>query len=142
MTDQPAIDPNSDELSDLLAKWHEAKQQADQWKTTENMLRLKIFGGLFPNPEPGPKNKVRLPFNMALIGDYRINYTIDQPAMLASRSLIEPATFEEVISWTPKVREAKFRDLDPEVRRPFTTFITAAPGTPGIELKPADKVRW
>lgn len=144
------IDPTSQELSDLLSSWDEAKKQLDHWKTRENMLRLQIFGGLFDDPVPGKGNKVRLPYDMALVADYRINYTIDQAAMDASRSvinpdgsrLIEPAVFDSVISFRPSVKDAAFRDLDDDTRRPFTVFITAAPGTPGIEIKPANKVRW
>ncbi len=137
------IDPASQEFSDLLAAWHHAEEQANHWKTQENMLRNQIFAGAFGDePKPGKDNKVRLPYDMALIGDYRINYTIDQAAMEASKSLIDPAVFDEVISYRASVKAAAFRDLDDDTRRPFTVFITAAPGTPGLEIKPANKVRW
>lgn len=136
------IDPNSQELSDLLGQWHEAKEQAGSWDAKEKALRLRIFGGLFPNPIPGARNRVRLPFNMALIGDYRLNYKVDEAGMTASRSIIDPAVFESVISFRPSVRDVAFRELDADTQRPFTVFITVSPGTPGIELKPADKVRW
>ncbi len=142
MSDFPPIDPNSEELSDLLTQWHAAKAEVESANAKEIALRLRIFGGLFPEPLPGQQNKVRLPFNMALIGDYRLNYKVDDAVMQASRPLIDPADFEAVISFKAGVRAAAFRDLPDERRHLFTPFITVSPGTPGIELKPADKVRW
>lgn len=143
MSDEPdVLDPNGEELNNLLTQWHEAKQQADHFNALENSLRRRIFNGLFPNPSPNKTNKVRLPHDMALIGDYRLNYKIDDPAMQASRTLIDPALFDEVITFRPSVRDAAFRELTSEQRQPFTNFITVTPGTPGIELKPATSVRW
>lgn len=137
------MDPASPEFSLLLEKWHEAEANAAHWKEEENALRIKIFGEAFGDePKAGKDNKIRLPYDMALIGDYRINYTIDQAALDTSRQLIDPAVFDSVISYRPSVKAAAFRDLDDDTRRPFTNFITAAPGTPGLEIKPASKVRW
>lgn len=141
-TDFPPIDPMSDELSELLNEWHAAKAQANEWAAKETALRLRIFGGLFPTPVPGAGNKVKIPYNMALIGTYRLNYRVDEAAMSQSRSLIEPATFEEVITFKPSVRDGAFRALPDADRNLFVPFVTVSPGTPGIELKPADKVRW
>ena len=118
------------------------KAQVDEWTAKEVALRLQIFGGLFPTPVPGAGNKVRIPYDMALIGTYRLNYRVDEAAMSQSRSLIDPATFESVISFRPNVRDAAFRDLPDDERNLFTPFITVSPGTPGIEIKPASKVRW
>lgn len=136
------LDPNGEELSELLTQWDEAKREAASWTAKEVALRKQIFDGLFPAPVPGQGNKVRLPFKMALIGDYRLNYRVDEAGMMATRPLIDPAVFDSVIGFRPSVRDAKFRELDSEVQRPFTGFITVTAGTPGLELKPADKVRW
>lgn len=140
MTD--LIDPNSTEFSDLLSQWYEAQEQLSAIKAREMMLRKQIFDSQFPDPVPGKGNKVRLPHNMGLIGDYKLNYKIDQPVMLATKASIDPILFDDVISFSPSVRDAKFREMTDEQRRPFTGFITVSPGAPALEIKPADKIRW
>lgn len=132
----------TDAYTNLLNEWFEVQKEIAPLKAREMALRKQLFDTAFPEPVPGAGNKARLPFNMGLVGTYKLSYTIDQPAMFATRPSIAPEVFEEVISFTPGVRDAKFRDLDDDTRRPFTGFITVKPGAPSLEIKPADKIRW
>lgn len=125
----------------LLDEWYEAKQNAEQWAQKEVALRKQIFAEAFPSPDVGT-NKVKLPHGMALIGTYRMNYRIDQAALEESRSLIPAETLEAVINYRPEIRDGKFRALSDEEQLLFAPFVTITPGTPGLEIKSAKKVRW
>lgn len=128
-------------INDLLTEWADAKRNADAWTVREKALRNEIFTLAFPTPIPGT-NKVRIDFGMALIGDYRINYQIDKAAMEASRGFIPGEVFDSVINFRPEVRDGAWRKLSDENKKLFGPFITEKPGTPGLEVKPQNKVRW
>lgn len=128
-------------IAELLSEWYEAKQQADAWKVKELELRNAIFKAAFPNPTFGT-NKIKIEHGMALIGDYRMNYRIDRPAMEESRGFIPVDMFDSVISYRPEVKAGGWNKLDDENKKLFGTFITETPGTPGLEIKPQNKVRW
>ena len=130
------------EYTDMLTEWFEVQKQLAPLKAREMALRRNLFETAFPSPVPGKGNKARLPHGMGLIGNYTLNYTVDQPAMFATRPDIDPVVFDEVISFSPSVRDAAFRKLADDIRRPFTGFITVKPGSPSLEIKPADKIRW
>ena len=130
-----------DTLDKLLTQWHEAVQQADHWKIKEMALRKQIFDGMFIDPKVGT-NKIKIAHGMALIGDYRINYKIDKPALEASRGFIPANILDDIISYRPEVRDGAWRKLDDEGKKLFGGVITETPGSPGLELKPQNKVRW
>lgn len=131
-------------ISEQLDKWFEAKKNAEYWVEQERTLRKDVFGYAFAFPKPGKKNKLKIEHGMALIGDYKLNYKIDQPALTDARSAgeIPNATINQVISWTPKIRDAQFEALDNEMKVKFAAFVTIEPGLPGLEVKEASKVRW
>lgn len=132
----------TEEYSASLTEWFEVQRLIAPLKAREMALRKHLFETAFPNPVPGAGNKAHLPHGMGLIGTYKLAYTIDQPAMFATRPSIDPVVFEDVISFSPSVRDAAFRKLADDIRRPFTGFITVKPGAPSLEIKPADKIRW
>lgn len=131
-------------ISDELTKWHEAKKNAEYWVEQERILRKNIFGYAFPFPKPAKQNKIRIEHGMALIGDFKMNYKVDQPALTDARGSgeIPNEVINRVISWSPKVREAQFIALDSKVKAQFAAFITVETGLPGLEVKEASKVRW
>lgn len=139
MTDTPVA--NLDELDALLTRWHEAGKNAAAWSEIELKLRNQIFAMMFPNPERGT-NKARINHGMALVGDYRINYKIDKAALEATRSIISPAIFDAVISYRPEVKAGGWNKLGEDDKKLFGPVITETPGTPGLEIKDASKMRW
>lgn len=132
---------NDLEFSAKIDEWYKAAQQAAHWTETEKRLRAEIFNTAFPKPTPGT-NKVRIAHQMALVGDYRINYRIDRPGLEASRSLIPVDVFEAVVNYRPEIKDGAYRKLDMDTRKLFSPFVTETPGTPGLEIKAASKVRW
>lgn len=126
-----------------MAEWHEATNQLAHWKEQENALRLEIFNWAFPTPVKGKGNKTKITHGMALIGDYRLNYKIDRSEldMALKDEAIEPI-IREIVTFDPKVSGSKFEGLSDNEKKTVAPLITVTPGTPGLELKPANKVRW
>lgn len=128
---------------DLITEWQEATKLSDYWQQREKELRVQIFNLAFANPEPGT-NKVRISHGMALIGDYRMNYRIDRPLLEEARKdRNDRLVLDRVISYRPEVRPGEFRKLSPEEHKTVGQIITETPSpSPGLELKPQNKVRW
>lgn len=135
------------DLNSKLNEWHEAEKQLNHWKQRENELRKEIFEASFPTPIRGKKNKTRIDHGMALIGDYRQNYKVDRALLTATMSDVENngnvlPLIHEVISFDPRVSESKFEALSDDDKKLLGDLLTVTPGTPGLEIKPANKVRW
>lgn len=131
-------------INELLDAWYPVAKQLNELTLREKELRNEIFARAFPSPQLGT-NKVKIDHGMALIGDYRMNYRIDQPAMEATLSAAgdnERALIENLIKYRPEVRPGEFKKLDAEALKVVGHFITQTPGTPGLEVKPQNKVRW
>lgn len=140
---QPNIAPNESPISsELLTAWHNASEQASRFALLEKQLRNEIFTLAFPNPTPGT-NKVRIGHGMALVGDYRMNYKIDRPLLEAMQK--EPTIapiIHEIVTYRPEIKEGAWKALPQESKLLVAAAITQTPGTPGLEIKPAAKLRW
>ena len=129
-------------LDAMITEWYELAEKLNPLIQRERELRTAIFKQAFPEPNRGT-NKVRISHGMALVGDYRLNYTVDRP--LLQEKLNDPAIapiIHEIINFSPLVREGAFYKLSDEDRSLVADMITEKPGTPGLEIKPANKVRW
>lgn len=128
-------------LETLLTMWDTANTNATLWKEAENSLRKAIFNNAWPSPTRG-RNLLRIGHGMALVGDYKINYRIDQPGLENARDFIPLELFQQIIEYKPSVKAGPYRELAPEQQRLFHEFITETPGLPGLEIKPQAKIRW
>jgi hypothetical protein len=144
MTDSvsiPALPETQMPLEAQLTAWHTAVNNANYWKAEEMRLRKQIFSEAFPSPVIGT-NKIRLPHAMALVAKYKLNYKLDRAGLEAARSLIKPEIFDAVVSYSPSLKDAAYRDLPGDDRKLFASFVTETPGAPDLEIVPASKVRW
>jgi hypothetical protein len=135
-------------IDQQIAKWEEAERYARQWAQIEVTLRKALFGEKFKEPKPGT-NKIRLGVmrdgeELALVGDHKINYTVDRPGLLAAikAKLVTDKLADSVLSWPAKVNDGAYRKLDEDDLKKFSPFITEKPGTPGLEVKVASTLRW
>lgn len=125
----------SEDFSQLLTAWHHAEEQAKIWSDREKELRVAIFGNAFKDPKPGT-NKFKLPYGKTLVGDYRLNYTVDKPVLETLRNDAEALPIiDAVISYRPEVKGGAFRALTDNEKAIAAQFITEKPGTPGLEIK-------
>lgn len=135
----------SDQLTTLLDQWDHANKQASHWKTEEMRLRKLLFGTAFPDAKDRGTYKFRLPYEMALIGEFKLNYSVDRAALEETLKIAgdnERAVIDSVISYSPKVKEAAFEKLSVDDQKIFGEFVTIKPGAPALEIKPQSKVRW
>lgn len=130
------------DLDKALTDWHEAVQKKNHWETREKELRVAIFNAMFPDPKKG-MNKLKIDHGMALIGDHRLNYKIDKASLDAALQdkELEPI-IREIVTFDPKVSGSKFENLGDNSKKMVGPLITVTPGTPGLEIKPQNKVRW
>lgn len=135
------LDP---ELNSILSQWVEADRLATHWASREKELRQAIFAKQFPSPEEGAKNFLRLPFDKTLVGDYRINYTVDRGLLDAIKANPESNLLpivEKVIKYRPEVSKTELKELSAEDRLAIADLLTAKAGLPGLEIKTTSKMR-
>ena len=129
------------ELNDLLTAWNAAKTNADYWVGEEMRLRKLIAEQEFPEPKRG-RNPKRIDHGMALVLTHKFNYSVDRAGVTAAMKAdnMRPL-IEEVISWSPKVSDAKFEGLDDESKNLFDGIITQKPASPALEIVPQSKIK-
>lgn len=129
-------------LEPTITKWFKVKQQLDKLMVEEKNLRLEIFNVAFPAPERGT-NKIKISHGMALVGDYRLNYKVDRALLdnMLSDPEAEPL-IREVIDFRPGVRAGEWEKMSDNEKKILAPMITETPGTPGLDVKPQNKVRW
>lgn len=127
----------SPELNELLTEWAHSEQQAKIWSDREKALREQIFHMCFPTPLPGTKdNKLKLPLGHTLVGDYRLNYSVDRAALETLRGdAAALPIIEQIVTYRPEVSGSKFRSLTDNEKAVAAQFVTEKPGTPGLEIK-------
>lgn len=132
------------DLNDLLTRWVAADQEATKWTAIEKQLRQSIFNRCFPEPADGTGNLFRLPFDKTLVGDYRINYTVDRGLldviMKDATSNVKPLV-EQIIAFEPRVKPGELKKLTDDDRLLVAPLLTARPGLPGLEFKTTSKMR-
>lgn len=128
---------NLKRIEDLITQWDEASKKLTEYKLLEQDLRQQIFDLAFPNATNGA-NKLRISYNMALVGRLKTNYTIDKERM----PLVPDSLIEKVIRFDPRINEPAYRNLTPDELKLVARCVTEKPGMPTLEVKPQDKVRW
>jgi hypothetical protein len=129
-----------DALDILLTKWYALAAEVKAATEAEMTLRKLIFDNAFPTPKKG-RNLKRISHGMALVGTYKVNFSIDRPGLETAREFIPLELFQTVIEYSPRVKESAFNDLGDNERPLFSDFITMKPGAPSIELKPQKSIR-
>jgi hypothetical protein len=129
-------------LEYLITQWHGTQEKLTESKLKEAELRQQIFDLAFPNPKQG-SNALKLPYNMALVGRPKTNYTIDKEALESARQSgqITDLLFHEAFRLYPKINESSYRMLDAQQKRLLSCCVTEKPGMPLLEVKPQDKVK-
>lgn len=129
-------------IEEKLTRWFDLKAQVDKLSLDEMSLRKEIFAEAFPTPEFGT-NRLRISHGMALVAKLPASYSVDK-AVLDALMSIEKAVplLQEVISYSPSVRDAKFRALAKDDLLLIAPAITQKQGSPQFEIKPQKSIRW
>lgn len=133
----------SKKTEDLITRWVEADKQRAKWVTEEMNLRKEVAAALFANPVEGAGNKTRIGHGKAIQMTHKINRTIQQAEHdeLRKKDNIAPL-IAAVTKYKPELKVREFKALSDEDRNLIAPMITEKPGSPELEMKDENKIRW
>jgi len=125
-----------------LKEWYALKQQLDEIKNKEIVLRQFIVAGLFPEPIEGTNTH---PLNdgtgAVAKATHVINRTVQvEPLAELEKSLSQPdhnlpkLDLDKLVKWKPEVSIKEYRTLTDEERNLFDQVLVIKPGMPGFEI--------
>jgi hypothetical protein len=126
---------------DHLKEWYALKQQLDELKDKEVILRQFIVNGLFPTPVEGtnthPINdgtgavvKATCPINRAV----QVEQLEELKKSLQADNNLPKLNLDKLIKWKPEVSIKEYRTLTEEELKLFDQVLVIKPGMPGLEI--------
>lgn len=137
-----------------LAAWFKAKAELARLKSTEMLLRQRVFRHYFPDPKEGTNTFV-LPDNYRLKGVHTLNRKVLIEVMQAMcfrpqtpdgtymPSKLEEARVDiaQLIKWTPELVISAYRELTAEQMHLVDQMLEISPGSPQMSVDPPAKPR-
>lgn len=125
-----------------LAEWYALKQQLDEIKNKEVVLRQFIFAGLFPAPTEGTNSHPVNDGTGAVVkGTNTINRTVQEELLTElQKSLAMPDNnlpkldLAKLVKWKPEISIKEYRTLTEEERNLFDQVLVIKPGMPGLDI--------
>ena len=140
------VNPAPATHAEYLDSWLKIKDLAKSLAQTEMTMRKALFAATFPAPKEG-SNVFELPDGRKLAATYKINRTIDESLVQATRAEYEllnerPVDFDELLKVKHDLVTSAFRKLQPaNDEAPSSAYvviskmITAKPGSPTMEVR-------
>lgn len=118
-----------------MERWYVVQEQLTKLKNEENLLRQKIFKGMFPAPKEGT-NSVDLADGYVLKGKRVINRTVDEAAFKASIEELAKngIATDAIVKFKPELVTSEYRTLTDEQRNLFDCVLIIKDGMPGLEI--------
>ena len=125
-----------------LERWYTVQKQLSKLKGEEQLLRQKIFAGMFPDPKEGT-NSVDLADGFVIKGKRVINRTVDDAAYKASIEELAKAGIptDEIIRYKPELAVSAYRKLTEEQTHLMDTVLIIKDGMPGLEIVKPKRAR-
>lgn len=126
-----------------LHTWFNLNQELTRLKNAEQLLRMKIFKGKFPNPREGTNNFL-MPDGYVLKGKHNINRTVEEAAFKGSIEELAKNGIptDTIVKFKPELVTSVYRELTEEQRNLFDTVLIIKDGMPGLEIsKPKRAVK-
>ena len=125
-----------------LKEWYVLKQQLDELKGKEVVLRQFIVAGLFPEPTEGVnKHDVNDGTGAVVKATHVINRAVqEEPLAELRKSMALPDNnlpkldLDKLVKWRPEVSIKEYRTLTDEERNLFDQVLVIKPGMPGLEI--------
>ncbi len=137
-----ALIPERKVTLEHLKEWYALKQQLDEIKNKEVVLRQFIFAGMFPNPTEGT-NTVPLNDGTGAVakGTHTINRTVKEDELEElKKSIAVPDNnlpkldLDKLVRWKPEVAIKEYRTLTEEEMKLFDQVLVIKPGMPGLDI--------
>lgn len=118
-----------------LSEWYSLNEQLSALKTREQLLRQKIFKGLFQDPKEGT-NSFELSDGFVVKGKYVINRTLDEAGFKAAAEVLSEHGIrtDSIVKYKPELVLSEYRKLTDEQRHLMDTVLIVKPGMPGLEI--------
>jgi len=127
--------PTDNITLDALSEWYDMSQKLKHLRAAEMLLRKKLFGIAFPDPEEGT-NKYELEDGYVLNGQYQLNRDVGQGAFDAIKEKLreEHVTPEELVGYKPSLKKAHYNKLTDTQRLLFDQCLIIKPASPSMEI--------
>lgn len=136
-----ALIPERNVTVEHLKEWYVLKQQLDELKNKEIVLRQFIFNGLFTKPEEGiNKYEVQDGTGAVVKGTHVINRKVEEDKLeeleksLQTSDNIPQLDLDKLIRWKPEVVIKEYRTLTDEQRNLLDQALVIKPGMPSLEI--------
>ena len=118
-----------------MERWYTVQEQLSKLKNEEQLLRQKIFKGMFHDPKEGT-NSVDLADGFVLKGKRVINRTVDDAAFKASVEELAKngIATDQIVKYKPELVTSEYRKLTAEQINLFDTVLIVKDGMPGQEI--------
>lgn len=118
-----------------MERWYTVSAELTKLKNEEQLLRQKIFKGMFHDPKEGT-NSVDLADGYVLKGKRTINRTVDDAAFKASIEELAKngVPTDQIVKYKPELVTSEYRKLTAEQMNLFDTVLIVKDGMPGLEI--------
>lgn len=118
-----------------MERWFTVSKELGKLKAEEQLLRMKIFNGKFPDAKEGT-NSFDLPDGYCLKGKRVINRTVDDAAFKSSIEDLAKAGIrtDEIVKFKPELVTKAYRELTEEQRTLMDCVLIIKDGMPGLEI--------
>lgn len=124
-----------------LKEWYEIKQQLDELKNKEVVMRQFITAGLFPEPTEGTNTH---PLNDGTGAVAKMTHVINRKVdedlydelekSLQTDNNLPRLDLTKLVRWKPEVSIKEYRTLTEEERHLFDQALVIKPGMPGLDI--------
>lgn len=130
-----ALIPENQVTQADLERWYIVQEELSKLKNEEQLLRQKIFKGMFHNPAEGV-NSIPLADGFVLKGKRVINRTVDEAAFKSSIEELAKHGIrtDEIVRYKPELVISAYRKLTEEQRHLMDTVLIIKEGMPGLEI--------
>jgi hypothetical protein len=129
------IPENPVTTADLIA-WYNTCEELTRIKAREMLLRKKIFGHYFPDPQEGTNTSPPLEDGAVIKGVHKINRSVDEAALkvLTPEFQKNKIKVDELITYKPDLSIKEYRKLTAEEQKLFDQCLIVKPGTPDLDI--------
>lgn len=131
-----AIPENPVTQADIDA-WWKMSQDLAKLKTSEMLLRMKIFNGVFKEPVEGTNKFALGDQGWQINATYVINRKIDVALLTAKAAQLreQGLNIDTLIKQKPEVIVSAYKKLKPEEQALFDEVLDIAPGSPQMKIE-------
>ena len=136
-----ALIPEREVTLEHLKEWYEIKQQLDELKNKEVVMRQFITAGLFPEPTEGTNTH---PLNDGTGAVAKMTHVINRKVdeelydelekSLQTDNNLPRLDLTKLVRWKPEVSIKEYRTLTDEERHLFDQALVIKPGMPGLDI--------